>query len=75
MDGLSDMLAQYGAQKVYVADDASLQPYSSEAYTATLADLISKTEPAVVLIGATAMGRDLGPRALRGHAGLQTGHA
>jgi electron transfer flavoprotein alpha subunit len=62
LDGLPDMLAQYGASKVYVADDARLQPYSSEAYTATLADVVDKTEPAVLLLGATAMGRDLAPR-------------
>jgi electron transfer flavoprotein alpha subunit len=62
VDGQAGMLAQYGAEKVYVADDAALQPYSSEAYTATLADLILKTEPAIVLLGATAMGKDLAPR-------------
>ncbi|HSJ55974.1 MAG TPA: electron transfer flavoprotein subunit alpha/FixB family protein [Anaerolineae bacterium] len=62
VDGQAGMLTQYGAEKVYVADDAALQPYSSEAYTATLADLILKTEPAVVLLGATAMGKDLAPR-------------
>ena len=63
--GLGDLpntLAQYGATKVYVADDEGLAAYSSEGYTDTLADLVGKTEPAVILIGATAMGKDLGPR-------------
>ncbi|MBN1661897.1 MAG: electron transfer flavoprotein subunit alpha/FixB family protein [Anaerolineae bacterium] len=62
LDGQAGALAQYGAEKVYVADDAALQPYSSEAYTATLADLILKIEPSIVLLGATAMGKDLAPR-------------
>jgi electron transfer flavoprotein alpha subunit len=62
LDGLPDMLAQYGASKVYVADDARLQPYSSEAYTATLAGVVGKTGPAILLLGATAMGKDLAPR-------------
>ncbi len=62
LDGLPDRLAQYGAKKVYVADDESLAAYSSEGYTNTLAAFLGKIEPAVVLIGATAMGRDLAPR-------------
>ena len=62
LDGLPDQLAQYGAKKVYVADDESLAAYSSEGYTNTLAAFLGKIEPAVVLIGATAMGRDLAPR-------------
>jgi electron transfer flavoprotein alpha subunit len=62
LDGLPEMLAQYGATKVYVADDPALDPYSSEAYTDTLAALVAKAEPAVMLLGATAMGKDLAPR-------------
>ena len=62
LDSLPEMLAQYGATKVYVADDPALEPYSSEAYTDTLAALVAKAEPAVMLLGATAMGKDLAPR-------------
>ena len=59
---LANTLAQYGAAKVYVADDEGLAVYSSEGYTDTLAALVGEVEPAVILIGATAMGKDLGPR-------------
>ncbi|MFN2242626.1 MAG: electron transfer flavoprotein subunit alpha/FixB family protein [Anaerolineae bacterium] len=59
---LANTLAQYGATKVYVADDEGLAAYSSEGYTDTLAALIGKTEPAIILLGATAMGKDLAPR-------------
>jgi electron transfer flavoprotein alpha subunit len=59
---LPTTLAEYGATKVYVADDPGLAIYSSEGYSRTLADLVAKIEPAVVLLGGTAMGRDLGPR-------------
>jgi electron transfer flavoprotein alpha subunit len=62
LTGLPETLAQYGATTVYVANDEGLDRYSAEAYTDTLAKLVSKTEPAIVLIGATAMGKDLGPR-------------
>jgi electron transfer flavoprotein alpha subunit len=62
---LGDMpatLAQYGAAKVYVADDPALATYSSEGYASTLTAFIGKIEPSVILIGATAMGTDLAPR-------------
>jgi electron transfer flavoprotein alpha subunit len=73
LDGLPDMLAQYGATKVYVADDPALATYASEPYTDTLAGLIGGTAPAVVLLGATAMGKDLAPRlAARLGVGLAT---
>lgn len=62
LDGLPDTLARHGATKVYVADDGSLATYSSEGYTNTLAAFIGKIEPAIILIGATAQGRDLAAR-------------
>jgi electron transfer flavoprotein alpha subunit len=60
--GLADALAHYGATRVYLADDPSLGRYSSEGYTTVLAQLIQKTEPAVVLLGATPQGQDLAAR-------------
>ena len=62
LDGLADSLAQYGATRVFVGDDDSLASYSSEGYANTLAALIDRIEPGIVLVGATAMGRDLAPR-------------
>jgi electron transfer flavoprotein alpha subunit len=60
--GVADALAYYGAAKVYLADDPSLEKYSSEGYTTVLTRLIQKAEPAVVLLGATTQGKDLAPR-------------
>jgi electron transfer flavoprotein alpha subunit len=62
MGGMADALAHYGAAKVYLADDPSLERYSGEGYTTVLARLIQKAEPAVVLLGATPQGKDLAPR-------------
>ena len=62
LGGLAVTLAQYGAAKVYVADDPALANYSGEGYTNTLAALIAKIQPAIVLVGATFMGKDLAPR-------------
>jgi electron transfer flavoprotein alpha subunit len=73
LTGLPDTLAQYGAAKVYIADDDSLAAYSAEGYTNTLAAFIGKVEPAIILLGATAMGKDLAPRlAARLGVGLAT---
>ena len=61
---LPDTLAQYGATKVYAADEESLAVYSSEGYANTLAAFVQAADPqpAIVLLGATAMGKDLAPR-------------
>ncbi len=69
LDGLAEILAQYGASKVYVASDPSLATYSAEGYTDTLAAVIESAAPAIVLAGATAMGKDLAPR-LAAHLGV-----
>jgi electron transfer flavoprotein alpha subunit len=62
LGSLPDTLAQFGAARVYAADDPALAMYSSEGYSNTLAALIGKVGPAIVLVGATAMGKDLAPR-------------
>ncbi|MCR4845303.1 MAG: electron transfer flavoprotein subunit alpha/FixB family protein [Eubacterium sp.] len=69
--GLADKLAEYGADKVIVVDDPELKEYRTEPYTHALASVIEKYKPDVFLIGATAIGRDLGPRVCaRIHTGL-----
>jgi electron transfer flavoprotein alpha subunit len=69
--GLADSLAEYGADRVIVVDDPELKEYRTEPYTHALASVIEKYKPDVFLIGATAIGRDLGPRVCaRIHTGL-----
>ena len=69
--GLADKLAEYGADRVIVVDDPELKEYRTEPYTHALASVIEKYKPDVFLIGATAIGRDLGPRVCaRIHTGL-----
>jgi electron transfer flavoprotein alpha subunit len=55
-------LAAYGAERVYVAADPALEQYTTDGYTAVVAQAISDHQPAVVLLGSTADGRDLAPR-------------
>ncbi|MBD5106470.1 MAG: electron transfer flavoprotein subunit alpha/FixB family protein [Lachnospiraceae bacterium] len=59
---LADELAAYGADKVIVVDDPELKDYRTEPYTHAVASVIEKYKPEIVLVGATAIGRDLGPR-------------
>ena len=59
---LAQELLNYGAQKVYVYDDAALENYNTTAYTKVIEDFTAKHKPNVFLIGATNIGRDLGPR-------------
>ena len=68
---LADKLAEYGADKVIVIDDPELKEYRTEPYTHALASVINEFKPDIFLIGATAIGRDLGPRVCaRVHTGL-----
>ena len=60
--GLADELAAYGADKVIVVDDPELKDYRTEPYTHALASVIENYKPEIVLVGATAIGRDLGPK-------------
>ena len=59
--GLVDELAEYGADRVIVVDDPELKNYRTEPYAHALASVINEYKPEIMLVGATAIGRDLGP--------------
>ena len=68
---LADELAAYGADRVIVVDDPELKDYRTEPYTHALASVIDTYKPDIMLVGATAIGRDLGPKvSARVHTGL-----
>ncbi|RDY32051.1 electron transfer flavoprotein subunit alpha/FixB family protein [Lachnotalea glycerini] len=54
-------LAQYGADKVIIIDNPILKDYRTEPYAHALASMIKTYHPEIMLVGATAIGRDLGP--------------
>ncbi len=60
--GLADQLAEYGADRVIVVDDPVLEVYRTEPYAQALTAAINEYKPEIMLVGATAIGRDLGPR-------------
>ena len=59
--GLADKLGEYGADKVVLIDDPALETYRTEPYAQALTAYINEYKPEIMLVGATAIGRDLGP--------------
>ncbi|MCH4888499.1 electron transfer flavoprotein subunit alpha/FixB family protein [Acidaminobacter sp. JC074] len=62
IDAKCDKLIHFGADEVIYVDDKALELYTTEAYTQALTAVLEETKPEIVLIGATSIGRDLGPR-------------
>ena len=68
---LADELAKHGADEVLVAEDKNLAHYTTDAYTKVICDLANERKPGILFVGATFIGRDLGPRvAARLNTGL-----
>ena len=59
---LAQELIEYGADKVYLANDEKLFNYTTDGYTTVITEAIKKYKPEIFLLGATHIGRDLGPR-------------
>lgn len=55
-------ILSYGVDKLHVFDDPRLFPYTSKPHTSILVNLFKKEKPQICLMGATVIGRDLGPR-------------
>ena len=71
VEGLAKDLGGYGADKVILCDSPLLKNYTTDAYTKVICDVVEQYKPEIMLIGATNIGRDLGPRcAARLHTGL-----
>ncbi|HCS47877.1 MAG TPA: electron transfer flavoprotein subunit alpha [Candidatus Aminicenantes bacterium] len=62
MEALAAELPSFGASKVYLLENASLDRYSTQDHAAALAGLVKKLNPKAVFFSATAMGKDLAPR-------------
>lgn len=56
-----DLIAA-GADKVLVVDNDLLKDYLTEPYTQAITQIINEQKPSILMIGATTIGRDLGPR-------------
>ena len=62
IDDIAKELVAYGADKVLYADSPLLKHFTTDAYAKVICDLVNERKPEVLLVGATFIGRDLGPR-------------
>ena len=71
VEGLAAELGAYGADKIIVAEHASLAEYLTDSYTKVVADISATVDPQVIILGASTQGKDLAARlAARLDAGL-----
>jgi len=71
VDNIAKELVAYGADKVVYANSPLLQHFNTDGYTKVICDLVTELKPEAILVGASFIGRDLGPRvAARLHTGL-----
>ena len=71
VEGLAAEMGGYGADKVIVCDSPVLKDYTTDAYAKVICYVVMEKKPEIMLIAATNIGRDLGPRcAARLHTGL-----
>ncbi len=62
LEGIENQLFPYGVDTVYKVADKRLYPYTSNPHAAVLINLFREIKPQICLMGATCIGRDLGPR-------------
>ena len=68
---LQPLMADYGVDTLWVADDPLFEPFRTLPHTAVLTALIEREQPQIVLFGATCIGRDFAPRVSSAlHSGL-----
>ncbi|MBQ8806933.1 MAG: electron transfer flavoprotein subunit alpha/FixB family protein [Bacteroidaceae bacterium] len=71
LDGVEKQVMPYGVDKVHVFDAEGLFPYTSLPHTSAVVNLFKEEQPQICLLGATVIGRDLGPRVSSAlHSGL-----
>lgn len=62
LEGIGKQVFPYGVDVLHVFDDARLFPYTSLPHTSVLVNLFKEEQPQIAFMGATSIGRDLGPR-------------
>ncbi|MCE2617028.1 MAG: electron transfer flavoprotein subunit alpha/FixB family protein [Phocaeicola sp.] len=62
LEGVEKQVLKYGVDRLHVFDAPGLFPYTSLPHTSILVNLFKEEKPQICLMGATVIGRDLGPR-------------
>jgi len=71
LNGVPAQVIPYGVDTLYLADDKRLYPYQTLPHTSIVVKLFEEQQPQIALMGATSIGRDLGPRVSSAlHSGL-----
>ena len=71
LDGIEKDIFPYGVDVLHIADDKRLAPYSTMPHTSIVVKLFQEEKPQIALMGASSIGRDLGPRVSSAlHSGL-----
>ncbi|MCX7986549.1 MAG: electron transfer flavoprotein subunit alpha/FixB family protein [Bacteroidales bacterium] len=71
LDGIEKQIFPFGVDTLYVAEDPRLEHYLTLPYTSITVKLFEEQKPQIALMGATTVGRDLGPRVSSAlHSGL-----
>lgn len=71
LDGIEKKIFPFGVDVVHIADDPRLYPYQTLPHTSVVVRLFEEEKPQIALMGATSIGRDLGPRVSSAlHSGL-----
>ncbi len=71
LDDIAGQVIPYGVDKLYLADDKRLYPYQTLPHTSIVVKLFQEEKPQIALMGASSIGRDLGPRVSSAlHSGL-----
>ena len=71
LGGIAEQVIPYGVDKLYLADDKRLYPYQTLPHTSIVVKLFQEEKPQIALMGASSIGRDLGPRVSSAlHSGL-----
>lgn len=71
LDGIEKDIFPYGVDVLHLADDKRLAPYTTLPHTSIVVKLFQEEKPQIALMGASSVGRDLGPRVSSAlHSGL-----
>ncbi|MCK9163913.1 MAG: electron transfer flavoprotein subunit alpha/FixB family protein [Bacteroidales bacterium] len=62
IENKAQSLIDSGADKVIIASSEELENYTTEAYSQAITQIVNQYKPSIILLGATTIGRDLGPR-------------
>jgi electron transfer flavoprotein alpha subunit len=62
VEAMAAQLGKYGVDKVFMADNPALEPYTTDAHAAAVAKAVKDNDPSILLLGASTQGKDLSAR-------------